>query len=591
MAHLAMRPPDPSSTAAADAAAATPAATPTAMAALRAGWAAACAALAVILHLDPTSAVAAPMFYVLACVAAGLACRPKHLIAITAAVTLLVVAGHAAAALAGEESPEGLVAALSLTGVWSAALLLRARRGGFLADGADEGIRALMDSAADAIVVIDGRGRIARFNAAAERLFGYAGGEVIGSNLVTLMPELHRAATGGEIERYLNAEEPHAAGQEFEVDILRRDGTPVPVRLSIGAGRGDGGRSFVGILHDISRRKQTDRVLRRLHEITAAPTLDLDAKIERVLELGADYFHMERGMLCRAENGILSIRNTAPPTTRLDGDAAFAAARPHLLATVAAHEPLAHTTTDAALVEAVEAPETDPAAGYLGVPVFVDWCLYGVLCFVSSTPHGAPVSEGDRDMLQLLAHWIAFEIGRAAQIQALSEAQEELRRQARTDSLTGILNRRHFMRTARIELERCIRYDHPLGLILLDADHFKAINDTHGHSAGDAVLIALAQTCNRMLRGSDAFGRIGGEEFALLLPESDLDATRVVAERTRRAVAELRIPAADDEIALTVSIGLTVRTRADMDIRAMLRRADRALYRAKTGGRDRCVVG
>lgn len=172
----------------------------------------------------------------------------------------------------------------------------------------------------------------------------------------------------------------------------------------------------------------------------------------------------------------------------------------------------------------------------------------------------------------------------------LQEANRQLERLATLDYLTGCANRRHFYAMAEAELARCRRYGRPMGLIILDADHFKAINDRFGHAAGDAVLRALAGTLRAGLRDLDVLGRIGGEEFALLLPETPRHESLSIAERLRRHLAESRIDYEGRELAVTASFGVTAREPGDGNVDAIIRRADRALYEAKAAGRNCTAV-
>ena len=166
-------------------------------------------------------------------------------------------------------------------------------------------------------------------------------------------------------------------------------------------------------------------------------------------------------------------------------------------------------------------------------------------------------------------------------------AEEELRRLATTDSLTGVANRREFMACAEHELARVRRYGRPLALLMLDVDHFKSINDAFGHAAGDAVLRALAAATRDCLRECDIIGRLGGEEFAVALPETHLAEAVEVAERLRRRLGELCVCAGGGEIRFTASVGVSICRPSDPSIEAPLSRADHALYVAKRGGRNR----
>jgi diguanylate cyclase (GGDEF)-like protein len=157
-----------------------------------------------------------------------------------------------------------------------------------------------------------------------------------------------------------------------------------------------------------------------------------------------------------------------------------------------------------------------------------------------------------------------------------------------TDSLTGLYNRRHFFFLAQSELERALRYQHPLSILMIDIDHFKQVNDTYGHTSGDQALLAVAQRCKTWLRQVDLIGRYGGEEIVVLLPETTPDAALQAAERLRMEVEKIEVPSSRGTIRLTISVG--VADLMDMDginLDLVLDRADRALYLAKEGGRNR----
>ena len=157
------------------------------------------------------------------------------------------------------------------------------------------------------------------------------------------------------------------------------------------------------------------------------------------------------------------------------------------------------------------------------------------------------------------------------------------------DPLTGCFNRLAYRERARAEEARWRRYGNPLSVVVLDVDRFKAINDTFGHRAGDKVLRTIAQLVGSQLREVDFFGRYGGEEFVILLPETDLAAAVAVAEKVRRAVEAFRFHARGKRIPITVSCGVAQLREGDT-VDAAFHRADQALYRAKAEGRNRTVV-
>ncbi len=164
---------------------------------------------------------------------------------------------------------------------------------------------------------------------------------------------------------------------------------------------------------------------------------------------------------------------------------------------------------------------------------------------------------------------------------------EELERLATIDGMTGIYNRRHFMTLADLEWNRARRYGRPLSFLMIDIDFFKSINDRFGHEVGDQMIVHLTTLARACKRESDVLARIGGEEFALLLPETDLAQARLVAERLRREVGENPLIAKSDRILTTISIGVAVRNVTMVGIADLMRAADQALYDAKGAGRNR----
>lgn len=162
---------------------------------------------------------------------------------------------------------------------------------------------------------------------------------------------------------------------------------------------------------------------------------------------------------------------------------------------------------------------------------------------------------------------------------------------ARTDPLTGMPNRRAFMEELQSAIARSKRYGHRFSLALMDLDHFKRINDQYGHGVGDELLCQMHERVQPVLRSSDRLARLGGEEFAILLPETDARGAGETAERIRRSLAEAELLAPSGErISLTVSIGITTSGERDVTADRLLKEADDAMYRAKHAGRNRVSV-
>jgi diguanylate cyclase (GGDEF)-like protein len=177
-----------------------------------------------------------------------------------------------------------------------------------------------------------------------------------------------------------------------------------------------------------------------------------------------------------------------------------------------------------------------------------------------------------------------------ALLRALDRARREADRLARIDVLTGIAGRRHWTEHAMRELARARHDNRPAAVVVLDVDHFKAVNDELGHAAGDAVLSDVAATISRTLRPQDTVGRWGGEEFVALLPGSTGEEAEPIAERIRDAVASTLERAGPGGAGITVSIGVADAALGGYDLDAVVDLADRAMYRAKRGGRNRVAV-
>ena len=170
------------------------------------------------------------------------------------------------------------------------------------------------------------------------------------------------------------------------------------------------------------------------------------------------------------------------------------------------------------------------------------------------------------------------------------EMEEELYKAATTDALTGIMNRRAFMEAAQQDLSYAHRNQQGISLLMVDADHFKKVNDDYGHPVGDLVLKTIAQFLNQTIREEDRLGRYGGEEFIMLLRGKKGDHAAEFAERLRKGVADQKIPVEEDSISITISIGFCSGSGEELiDLENLISKADTALYKAKSLGRNQIV--
>lgn len=291
--------------------------------------------------------------------------------------------------------------------------------------GSEARARAFMMATTDAVIVIDAGSRILEFNRGAEQMFHYPAQEVIGASLDLLMPP-EMVLRHHDLVRRANSSVAGAMSKGLEVTAMRRDGTRFPVDVTIGTASLPEGMVFVGVMRDITERKQ------------------------------------------------------------------------------------------------------------------VEWRL-----------------------TQL----------------------------ATTDALTGVFNRRAFMEQGESMFALARRYEWPLSIMMVDADHFKRVNDTYGHHVGDLVLQTLSARLQETLRSTDILGRLGGEEFGLVLPETGQEGARELAERILSAIRGAEVLLEDGTvIRFTVSIGVAVLNAGIQDLPELFQRADQALYQAKQGGRDRSQV-
>lgn len=216
------------------------------------------------------------------------------------------------------------------------------------------------------------------------------------------------------------------------------------------------------------------------------------------------------------------------------------------------------------------------------VPIFIDGHFWGQIGFDDCSSE-REWSRAEIDALEIAAATIGSAIHGI-------RAEQELKRQVRTDALTGLCSRREFLDQARKAHRLALESDQTLGLLIMDLDHFKSVNDNHGHPVGDRALQVFARVCRQSIRHDDLVGRMGGEEFAMLIPDVDRDNALGLAEKLRARVEGTPVRVEGEEVALTVSIGLAISEPDEADFSSLLKRADQALYEAKNAGRNQVVA-
>ena len=235
-----------------------------------------------------------------------------------------------------------------------------------------------------------------------------------------------------------------------------------------------------------------------------------------------------------------------------------------------------------------------PLAFVLIYPLKRDWATAMVaVAAIAATIVGAlfePPGESLSAMTVNRGMTIVVILGVAFLLNRVTRSEQLLVHIATTDPLTGIFNRRHLLTLLGREHNRAERYKTSFSLLMLDIDHFKRINDTYGHHVGDDAIKAMTHATTKCLRPTDVLGRIGGEEFVVLLPHTEEAGAITAAERIRAAVARVSVPAGNQAVRFTISIGAVTYARR-ASAQQLLDCADKALYAAKTGGRDQVCIG
>jgi diguanylate cyclase (GGDEF)-like protein len=333
---------------------------------------------------------------------------------------------------------------------------------------------------------------------------------------------------------------------------------------------------------------------RRLHELDSLysatrallTTLDYETLLGRILDAAIS-------AIPAAEKGILNLM--APETGKLEIRAMFGYKDPRIrtstkrrihgytaLATQQRKPMLIHDATMEGLYGLLEGEAEDlPVRSIIIAPLILEDQALGAL--ILSASNRSAFTQDDLRLLESFAATISAAINN-------SLLHSRMQRLAITDSVTNLYNRRGFYELARREIERARRFGHSLSVIMMDLDQLKTVNDTYGHAVGDQVLRTLADRLSQHVREFDILCRYGGDEFALLLPETDLFMASSVAERLRASIADEPIDTDGGPVPITISLGITKATPSTSNLEELLKSADRALYAAKQGGRNRLEI-
>ena len=409
----------------------------------------------------------------------------------------------------------------------------------------EKSLTNLLDNPMIAVIVTDSDDKIRVFNLGAERIFKYQAADVVGRRAEALLwvtDENFNPADTGSNDFWQSLQD---EGRTVEVTGRRRGGEIFPMELSANIATQNGERHLVLMALDLTRFKTAEQSLRAS-----------EANYRTLMEQASD------GIIVTDPEGHIQVVNESACALACYPRDKMLAMQSDML---------------------WPAEEGDRFAGQLGALSPGD-SLRIEMNLRRSDGYLTPVELSGK----------LLDDGRLqAIIRDISErkhVEEELRFHATMDTLTHSYNRRYFLVLAEREFRRCMRLQRPISAMMLDLDHFKDINDSHGHAAGDDVLRAVAEAAQSNLREIDLFGRFGGEEFAAILPETNIATAQIVAERLRDSIGKLVVATEGVEIGVTVSIGVTESMGGVADVAGLIKRADSALYAAKDAGRNRVEV-
>ena len=439
-----------------------------------------------------------------------------------------------------------------------------------MSDPGDEILRALFEAASDPIVVCDERGVIARANPACRALLGYAPDALVGRPVEMLIPKRY---ANHELHRARYAANPHARamGATMDLEAVHQDGREIPVDIALTPIVHGGRRWVAATLRDMRGRARTLQTLR-----VQATALRSAAN----------------GVVITDRSGTISWVNPAACTiTGYDAEELVGAHTRKLRS--GQHAPDFYASLWRTVLGGQTWSGTIVNRRKDGTLYDEEQTIAPVVDDGGVITHFIAIKQDVTDRRRTEAALERAQADLAARVAEIESLNRKLRDQAVRDPLTGLYNRRYFDETIAREVALASRNGEALSLVALDVDHFKRVNDTHGHALGDRVLQELAGVLRARVRASDIACRFGGEEFLLVLQGAPLDVAVRRAEEVRSDFEALAIPVTGGAaLTVTVSIGVTELHELDGPGHAIpnaLARADAALYSAKRAGRNQVV--
>ncbi|MCC6832916.1 MAG: diguanylate cyclase [Thermoleophilia bacterium] len=419
----------------------------------------------------------------------------------------------------------------------------------------EERHRLIMETSADPIITMDEDGLVRSANAAVRTVLRWEPTDLVGRNVDVLMPQSQRALHARQVAHRAVGGASQVIGRAREIRALRGDGVQIPVVIALSESMVGGRLLFTGIIHDMTEQRAAEDAIRRsereqaaLLSIATAVAANEPEEVvfDRIAEAAAGITGARSATILRADE--LGFAQVLGGWSSDGGGAVRVGER-------IAFDP-------------------DDVPGQVTSSIRVDGRPWGHLAVACDDPAAL---QGAAGRLERFAAITALAVTSA-------EARRSLAHLAATDPLTGLWNKRMFADRLEHELAIARRHGHPLTLAVLDLDHFKLVNDTHGHEVGDAVLVEVARRLHDVIREGEVLARVGGEEFAWILPRTEGIHGFQAAERARMSIAREPFPGVG---VLTMSAGVcdvAEATGAD----ELFRNADAALYWAKRSGRDRC---
>ena len=462
----------------------------------------------------------------------------------------------------------------------------------------EERYRNLVDNLGEGIVVIDQNTKFLFANPSANEILGGKNESVLGKKLNDFIEKDALEFLGQQISTMKTNE-----SNTFELEINRGDGEKRFVQV-FARPQFDNNHSFtgtLGIIHDITDRKKAEekRIARSQFEemLTNVSTRfinvdsnDIDNEINSVLKHIGQFEKVDRTYVFRIDPLRKTMSNTHEwcregiPLKMSESQNMPITDFPWYIEQITC-DPLIISNVNQMPESAAKEKILFTKHGIKSIanfPMWVNLELVGFVGFDFVVDYHVWDLEKVA-MLQQFANIISNAIERSRLLHILED-------RAVKDELTGVLNRRGFLQIANSELIRAHRYNHPVGMILLDMDHLKKVNDTYGHASGDIALQEISKLCLQNIREHDILGRWGGDEFAILLPESDDQSTINVAMRLQKNIAEHAIRESGKELHLSISAGVAQAQEDVLTIDELFRNADTALYLAKEAGRNRVMI-